>query len=270
MPAPFLSYLRVYQPLPAFTGELAALVRTGLARGPVAAEQAGHREREACLRAQITGQLLPPKVSDVLVLGEGDAVRVCPLDTRVRAAAAVLEFLRSESPVLRRAALPAAERVVRRTAEQVLSEFSAGAAHVVSASWTVPLPWFALVDPAARQVTLDGPRRVWWRIPMAQARERSRRAEQVLRNSLGDTGPAQVLAETSRWLQLFDDDSVVELDYGGLVDLLDDTAVREDTSAADVHTALQALSEGDLGLARECYVRVREFWATVASKLATG
>lgn len=270
MPAPFLSYLRVYQPLRAFSGEHGALVRAGLARGPVAPEQAGRREREICLRAQLTGQLLPSRVPDVLVLGEGPAMRVCPLDTRVRAAAALLDFLRSETPVLRTAALPAGERVVRRLAEQVLAELGTGAAHVVSASWTVPLPWFTLVDPAARRVSLRAPRRVFWQVPIGQARERVRRAERIVGNSLGDSGPMQVLAETGRWLDRFDDDSVVELDYGGLVDALDDAALRADTSAADVHTTLQALSRGDLELARDCYLRVRAFWAPVADKLTTG
>src|SRR6185312_8115598 len=59
MPAPFLSYLRVYEPLRAFEGSTGARVRAALARGPLAPERAGSHEREVCLRAQLAARLLP-------------------------------------------------------------------------------------------------------------------------------------------------------------------------------------------------------------------
>jgi hypothetical protein len=203
----------------------------------------------------------------VLVLGgaSGDPL-VCPLDTRARAAAAVLSFLAEEAPVLRACALPVPESAARREAEAALAELGDGAAHVVSASWTVPLPWFALVDPEERQLRLDGRRRVWWRVPMGRARARAAQAERIVRTGLGDTGPADVLAETGTWLARFDRLSVVELDYGGLVDLVDDEALRNDDSADQVRDALQALREGDTAAARASYDRLRVFWAVVAGK----
>jgi hypothetical protein len=287
MPAPFLSYLRVYEPLRAFEGPSGTRVRAALARGPLPPERAAGHEREVCLRAQLAARLLPggarhgrgtaggPGVAaadpagdaEVLVLGgtSGEPL-VCPLDTRVRAAAAVLTFLATESPVLRRGALPVPESVARREAEAAVAELGSGAAHVVSASWTVPLPWFALVDPEERRLRLDGWRRVWWRVPMARARARAEQAERIVRQGLGDSGPADVLAETGTWLARFDRSSVVELDYGGVVDLVDDEALRNDDSADQVRDALQALREGDTAGARASYDRLREFWAAVAGK----
>jgi hypothetical protein len=284
MPAPFLSYLRVYEPLRAFDGAAGVQVRAALARGPLPPERAGRHEREMCLRALLATRLLPgderngheprraraaasgPAV-DVLVLGgaSGEPL-VCPLDTRARAAAAVLSFLGSESALLRGCALPVPELEARRLAEAAVTELGPGAAHVVSASWTVPLPWFALVDPEERQLRLDGRRRVWWRVPMGRARARAAQAERIVRTGLGDTGPADVLAETATWLARFDRSSVVELDYGGVVELVDDEALRNDDSADQVRDALQALREGDTAGARASYDRLREFWAEVAGK----
>jgi hypothetical protein len=273
MPAPFLSYLRVYEPLRAFDGASGARVRAALARGPLTPERAAGHERELCLRAQLAARLLPRRSVDgceVLVLGgaSGEPL-VCPLDTRERAAAAVLAFLEAEAPVLRAAALPVPEAVARRQAEAAVAELGQGAAHVVSASWTVPLPWFALVDPEERQLRLDGRRRVWWRVPMGRARARAAQAERIVRGGLGDGEPADVLAETGAWLTQFDRASVVELDYGGVVDPLDDEALRNDDSADQVRDALQALREGDTAAAQASYDRLREFWADVAGKQRT-
>ena len=278
MPAPFLSYLRVYEPLRAFEGASGTRVRAALARGPLPPERAGSFERELCLRTQLAARLLPgdertaratdPSAgTEVLVLGgaSGEPL-VCPLDTRARAAAAVLSFLAAEAPLLRACALPVPELVARRQAEAAVAELGEGAAHVVSASWTVPLPWFALVDPEERQLRLDGRRRVWWRVPMGRARARAAQAERIVRKGLGDAGPADVLAETATWLARFDRASVVELDYGGVVELVDDEALRNDDSADQVRDALQALREGDTAAARASYDRLREFWAVVAGK----
>ena len=277
MPAPFLSYLRVYEPLRAFDGPSGARVRAALARGPLAPERAGSHEREVCLRAQLAARLLPGDERndgarpahgcEVLVLGgaSGEPL-VCPLDTRERAAAAVLAFIEAEAPLLRASTLPVPEAVARRQAERVMADLGEGAAHVVSASWTVPLPWFALVDPEERQLRLDGKRRVWWRVPMGRARARAAQAERIVRGGLGDSEPADVLAETGTWLARFDRASVVELDYGGVAELVDDEALRNDDSADQVRDALQALREGDKAAAQASYERLREFWADVAGK----
>jgi hypothetical protein len=286
VPAPFLSYLRVYEPLRAFEGPAAVRVRAALARGPVSPERAGRHEREVCLRAQLGARLLPgdrrdgaagrdPEVgTEVLVLGgaSGEPL-VCPLDTRARAGAAVLGFLTAEPPLLRASVLPVPEPVARARAEAAVAELGGGAAHVVSASWTVPLPWFALVDPDQRRIRLDGRRRVWWRVPVARARARAVQAERIVREGLdgGDGGgPADVLAETATWLERFDRSSVLELDYGGVVDLFTDDALRDDHSAAQVRDLLASLRAGEVDAARAGYERLRTFWASVAGKQRAG
>jgi hypothetical protein len=270
MPSPFLSYLRVYEPMRVFEGPSGAAVRAALERGALAPAAAGRRERERCLRATLSGRLLPPPETDVLVTRRGPTeVLVCPLDTRPRAGAAVLGFLDAASPFLAAAALPVPESAARRAAQQAVAELGDGVAHVVAASWAVPLPWFVIVDQDERQVNRR-PRRVWWQVSMARARGRVARAEEVVRAGLGDEGPAEVLAETGAWLERFDRDSMVELDYGGLVDLFDDTHLRSDRSAALVRDSVRALRDGDAVAAQRDYDRLRAFWAPVVSKQRCG
>ncbi|MCD2186224.1 hypothetical protein [Actinomycetospora soli] len=302
MPAPFACYLRVYEPLGALPGPLAQRVRAGLARGAIPVTRVGARERDVCLRAQlgVPVRLLPGErvdgtategPVDVLLADGADApaaeegspaparfgptTMVCPLDTRPRAAAALVGFLSTESPVLRTAALNHEESTVRSRAEAVVAELGEGATHIVSATWTVPLPWFVLVEAADRVLVLahddaataDGPglrRRCYWRVSMADALARADSAAELLSSTLGDGGPAEVLRDTARWLRHFDAGSLVELDYGGLVQLVDDETLAGDTSAEDVAAALDALREGDAEKAMESYRRLRDFWASRA------
>jgi hypothetical protein len=208
----------------------------------------------------------------------GPTTLVCPLDTRPRAAAALVGFLSTESPVLRAAALHDEESAARSRAEAVVAELGESATHVVSATWTVPLPWFVLVEAADRVLVLshddpataDAPdgsearRRCYWRVPMADALARADSAAELMSSALGDGGPAEVLRDTARWLRHFDAGSLVELDYGGLVQLLDDETLAADTSAEDVTEALDALREGEAEKAMASYRRLRDFWASRA------
>lgn len=297
VPAPFVCYLRVYEPLGALQGPLAARVRAGLSRGAVPVVDAGRRDRDVCLRAQLAvpPRLLPGERSDgtasdgpadvLLAEGSGGATGqepvgpktlVCPLETRPRAAAALVGFLAGESPVLRSAALPGEESVVRSRAEAAVAELGDSATHIVSATWTVPLPWFALVDPAERILVLpsddavtapEAPaRRCYWRMAMSDALARADAAADLLSETLGDDGPSEVLRDTARWLRHFDPGSLVELDYGGLVALMDDETLAADTSAEDVAEALEALRAGDAERAMSSYRRLRDFWAGVAAR----
>jgi hypothetical protein len=198
---------------------------------------------------------------------------VCPLDLRTRSAAALVGFITTASPALVRVALPvgprAATDAMRSRAQTVTSELGSSAVHVVSSTWTVPLPWFALVDPEARRVDAkprpDLRRTVYYRTTMRDARTRATRAHAVVQRTLGDSGPGLVLADTARWLGHFHPDSAVELDYGGLVQLMDDESLLADTSAQDVHAAIDALERGEAELVAEHYERLRDFWMEFAA-----
>jgi len=283
VPRPFVAYLRVYEPLSALDAPLAAKVKKALETGPVPRAEVGDRERELWLRSQLAKKLLPGESSfDVMTISPAevptsDAARVgpgplvCPLDLRARSAAALVGFLASSPPILQDAALNIAPETVRSRASAVMAELSGGAVHTISTTWTVPLPWFSMVDPAQRRVVLasaqdDPERQVSWRVAMADARRRVARALKVVQAALGDEGPAKILADTGRWLEHFHPHSAVELDYGGLVQLLEDKDLLEDSSAADVNAIVDALERDDAEEVALRYEALREFWGELARR----
>lgn len=282
MPRPFVAYLRVYEPLSVLDAKLASKVEKALEAGPIPRSEAGDRERELWLRSQLGRKLLPGESFDVMTISPaevptseaakvGPAPLVCPLDIRARSAAALVGFLATAPPVLQDAALSLSPETVRARASAVMAELAAGAVHVISTTWTIPLPWFALVDPAQRRVVLAGSqddpeRQVSWRVAMADARRRVARALKVVKRSLGDEGPAKVLADTGRWLEHFHPHAAVELDYGGLVQLLEDKDLLEDTSAADVNAIVDALEADDAEEVALRYESLREFWSELARR----
>ncbi len=219
-------------------------------------------------------RVLPEGRIEVLTTTDADGEQlICPLDLRPRAGAALVAFLDSAMPILAAAALPLPVRTARRLAEAAMAELGDGAAHVISAAWSVPLPWFALVEQDDRNVQ-DDPRRVWWQVSMADARDRIGLAETVVRETLGESvagdGPAEVLAETGAWLERFDDDSVVELDYGGIAAVLTVEELAADRSAEQAAAALDALADGEAESAAEAYQALQDFWAAIAARERSG
>jgi hypothetical protein len=206
--------------------------------------------------------------SDTATVGPGPLV--CPLDLRPRAAAALVGFLANTGTVLRQAVLSTDVDHARGHANEVMSASGATAVHVVSSTWTVPLPWFALVEPGDRHVVLgareDAAREVYWRCAMADARRRIATAHATTREVLGDEGPTAILRDTGRWLEQFHPHSAVELDYGGLVQLMNDEELLEDSSALDVRAILTAMESGDSVELNARYEKVSEFWARLASR----
>jgi hypothetical protein len=292
VPRPFVAYLRVYEPLSSFDTTLANLLRAAVETGHLDYAAVGERERLLWLRSQLAsppillpgelpgGQPSPSALRDVLVLDPaevptdgalvGPGPLVCPLDLRARSAAALIGFLTTASPTLRSAALNESLDTVREKATAVLSNLPSGAVHVVSTTWTVPLPWFALVDPDHRHVVMatqnDPRRQVCWRIAMRDARRRIGRAHALAERTFGEAGPTKVLADTGRWLGHFHEQAAVELDYGGLVQLLDDEELMEDSSAEDVNAIIEALEAQNVEEVATRFERLRDFWGELAMR----
>jgi hypothetical protein len=221
------------------------------------------------------GSPSPRALRDVLLLAttsvpglSGPDPLVCPLDIRARSAAALVGFLSTSHPIVREVALTTSPETVRERATRVLADLPGGAVHIVSTTWTVPLPWFTMVDPARRHVVLatqdDPQRRVCWRVAMSDARARVAKAHELAEKVMGDQGPTKVLADTGRWLEHFHPESAVELDYGGLVQLLSDEQIEGDTSAADVNAIVDALEREDVEEIATRFENLRGFWGELA------
>ena len=79
----------------------------------------------------------------------------------------------------------------------------------------------------------------------------------------GGGDPAALVAELKEvgaWLEEFHPQSLVELDYGGLVHLLDDGALCADQSVAEVSAAISAVAAGEMEFAAAMHERFADRW----------
>jgi hypothetical protein len=167
-----------------------------------------------------------------------------------------------------------------------LGEAGRARPHIVASSWTVPLTWFVPFAPAERWLSLgDGrgraaaaattsaTRALVYTTPMTRARRRVARGLGALRHLPAGSGDAVLepsravgeLAEVGRWLEDFHPYSLVELDYGGLVHLVSDDALRGDQSVAEIRAGIDGAARGECELAVAMYMRARDRWRAFAA-----
>ncbi len=291
---PFVAYLRVYEPLLALGEPPDERLRAAVAAAKLRRTEAGDREQAMWLKSQVAaprrllpaeladGRAAPSLLTDVLVLdpdevpgGESEhGPLVCPLELRARSAAALVTFLADAHPALKNVIIDEGgftpEAIKSRT-KAAMVDLTTSGAHTLSTTWTIPLPWFVLIDPEQRKLVLgkgrDDPlRELSWRTSLADAQRRAHEAGDLLEQTFGDSGPGRVLFETRRWLDNFHPASVVELDYGGLVQLFADPVLEADTTADEVHDILDALRTGNVEELAELFSELREFWGDLASR----
>ena len=141
-----------------------------------------------------------------------------------------------------------------------------------TAAWHVPLAWFVLFEPGERELRLPGQseadvgdeRSLRYLTPMSAARRRCAIALRTARRHLDDVPVVEEIEQVGRWLEEFHPHAMVELDYAGLVDLVDDVRLAGDDSVADVAAGLEALAEGDGASAAAAYQRLGTRWGRVA------
>ena len=264
------AFLRVYEPLAAFEGDQRKQWESYLSAGHAPRPTDGVvMEWEAAVRAGAARPPLAlPKVADHAFVTDVDGVTLlCPWRTRLRALEALDEFADGLPEMVLQAFVPL--EVVRAAQEQ-LDELRIAnpdlRSHQLTSTWQVPPGWFVLVDaeervvevgaPAAPGATRLGGRSLVYRTAMSRARRRTARALAVLRRTVDDGYVTAGVEDLGRWLEEFHPRSLVELDYGGLVHLLDDAELKTDESARDIAAALTALAGGDALAAGAAYGRV--------------
>jgi hypothetical protein len=239
------------------------------------------REHEVSMSAVLS---MPPRLSltdgiDHAYVRHLDGLTyVCPWRLQLRAWDA-LDSFRAELPdELRDAFFPPA---LSAAADDARDEWVASnpevKAGIITATWQVPVAWFAVFEAQERRLVLgdrragggaDGTgldRALVYLTAMSRARRRVAQALRIVRKVF-DEGPATTAIEDiGRWLEDFHPHSLVELDYGGLVHLFDDEALSADTSVADVGESLERLAVGDVRAAGECYEKVISRWRTIAA-----
>lgn len=272
MPSLFASYLRVYEPLTAFDRDRQVFWRRYVREGRAIAPAEGPgRQRTAVIEALGAGWTrLPDLPDEAYVLEADDTLLVCPWNLRVRVAEAALSARDGVPSVLADAFVPP---VLAGQAKAIVEDWRNGAkvlergvprVHEQIATWGVPLRWFVFVDAEERELIIrQGRRALRYRTEISKARRRAHRGVSVLRKSVGDAPITEAVEEGARWLEEFHPRSVVELDYGGLVDLLPDDALEEDDSPKLVAAGLAGLSRGDADAATEAYEKLVARWRAV-------
>lgn len=272
MPSLFASYLRVYEPLTAFDRDRQVYWRRYVEQGRAVAPQDGPvRQRAAVIEALGAGWTrLPDPPDEAYVLEAGEALLICPWNLRVRVAEAALSAREGVPAVLADAFVPP---VLAGQAKAVVEDWRSGARvlehgvprlHEQIATWGVPLRWFVLVDAEEQEFrSTPGQRMLRYRTEISKARRRASRALSVLRKSVGDAPITQAVEEAARWLEEFHPRSTVELDYGGLVDLLSEETLRADDSPALVATGLAGLARGEAEEASAAYDKLVARWRAV-------
>jgi hypothetical protein len=280
---PCAAFLRVYEPLSAFgRAERPRWEAYAASADRPRRADALEAEREEALRRIIA---LPPMVApaqesdDAYVRWADGTTYVCPWQTRLRSWLA-LGRLRATTRS------PLADAFAPLQAERAAEDFArwerkgmASRVYIQSSTWSVPPTWFVPFAPAERWLVLGTPgdrefsgpatasatRTLIYATTMAQAR---RRVARVPGEDPDHRAPATAdlirasvaLEEIGRWLEDFHPHSLVELDYGGLVQLLDDDALRADQSVAEVSAAVSALASREYELAAAMYQRLRARW----------
>jgi hypothetical protein len=288
----YAAYLRIYEPVAAFhepdrsrwAAYAASSARPGR-RDSLAAEQA-----EALYRAIAAPHIVvPDQESEHAYVRRVDGVAyICPWQTRLRCLLSYGRMLSTAGSALPGAVPARDDREMMMALARLADEEPPGPAtrlHILASVWTVPLAWFVpfaaterwlalgpgAMRPSAPQ-TASATRALLYTTPMSRARKRAARGLAALRGlprgfagATWDPIRAETeLAEVGRWLEDFHPYSLVELDYGGLVQLLSDDALSSDQSAAEIAAAIDGVTKGERELAVAMYERAHSRWRAFA------
>jgi hypothetical protein len=257
------TYLRVYQPLSAFSSE----ERDRWLSEP---------EREELPDSKIsrhwlaTGAMLaagdfPPVTDGAFVRRTRGDLMVCPWRTRLRMLAGLLAFRTSVPEEVADAFVPVEE--ARRAAHELaeLGELHPEVrSHILHANWHVPLRWFAAFDDSERILTEDrAGLRVRYETSLSSGRARLEHALRVLEQAWVDSTIVDSVRELLGWLNEFSDEGVLELDYSSVAAMFVDEDLLEDHSASEVSICIEALAAGDVERAGRTFAVLSERWTEV-------
>jgi len=251
----YTAYLRIYEPVSAFhEPERSRWAAYAASAGRPRRRDALTAEHAEAVRRLITSPsaAVPERESEhAYVRRLDDTVYVCPWQTRLRSLIAAGRVTADDHPAAR--------------------------PHIQLSSWTIPLAWFVpFAGPERWLAAGSGPvtttRALLYATSMTRAKRRIARGLGVMRTlrdpaweirdlkDLWDPQTEIELARLGRWLERFHPHSLVELDYGGLVHLFSDDALRGDESVAEITAAIDGIARGQREVTLAMYVRVRARW----------
>ncbi|WP_313814535.1 hypothetical protein [Glutamicibacter sp.] len=130
--------------------------------------------------------------------------------------------------------------------------------HTRTSTWGIPLSWFALFrddDEAEIVYAEERLKTVRLYVPFEQAIDRLAWAVQAMAAHAPAAPIFEELGTLGGWLESFDPQSVIELDYGLLAEI-----VWPDDSVNDLMHGIQALEDSDMTSAAAAYRRLSNRW----------
>lgn len=188
---------------------------------------------------------------------------VCPRHPRLRMLEGLLAF-RNAYPGAT-AAMLVPESIAARAVAELESYRDVvpdARSHILTSPWHVPLRWFVAFHPEQRELieTAAGPS-IRYRNLLGDGLDRVRSAVDVLEDVGFEDVVVDQVRELASWLDGFDEDAMLELDYGTVAGLFSAADIAFDETAADVASSLEALAAGDLDRAGRHYASAATRWA---------
>lgn len=260
------AYLRVYQPLSIFSE---SEKESWLAHSEE--EDGGEPEtsRRWLLSSALPGAGPTGNSADGAFVRRIDGeVLVCPWRTRLRMLAGLVAFRGSIPDEVAEAFVPEAQARLAASELADLEESDPDVrSHIVHANWHVPLRWFSAFDDSHRILTEDRRGlRIRYETALSAAKTRLARALEILESSWIDDGIVTSMKELIEWLEGFDEEGLLELDYGSVAATFRDEDLVEDHSAAEVWSCLDALEMGDVVKAGRVFGLLTDRWTEVRAR----
>jgi hypothetical protein len=264
-PTPYVASLRIYEPIDSF--EAADQLRWSQI---VITSPTSWDEQKRALTRTINNEPPALKLDGAHVLDHEGKRYVAPWSTAARCWAA-LDDLKYTLPadVIKFFVPLTIEESIRSTTEIVEDKVS----HILTSTWNIPPRWFALFHPEERLrgENEDGPFTIM-RTSIGKAKQRTTFTHEAVLGAFGSGQVEAEIADLLQWLEIFDNNSIVELDYGGLAIYLNNLLIQNgevgldaDTSVEDVSTSIAGLASSDGALAGRGYERLVSRWRKVAS-----
>jgi hypothetical protein len=259
-PTPYVASLRIYEPITAFSEKDQSRWSNISTTTPT-----GKDEQQRALTRTIVTE--PPAL-------KLDGAHILEIDEKkyiaARCWAALGDFKSSMPFTISSFFLPKEiESALSLNSESIEDKVS----HIITATWSIPPRWFSLfeVSDRIRGSNDDGAFTIL-RTSISNAKQRCLFAHQAVVNAFGNGPIEQEIADLLEWLSIFDANSIVECDYGGLAIYLEKSLIESgqpglnaDTSIEDVARSLAGLAAGDGALAGQGYERLVTRWRRVAS-----
>jgi hypothetical protein len=264
-PTPYIASLRVYEPIESFEPQDQLRWSQISVTTPT-----GRDEQLRSLRRSITSESPNLKPDGVHILEHEGKRYVAPWSTVTRCWAALEDFKYTLPTSVIKFFIP------QKIEDSINSNFDIvqdKVSHILTSTWSIPPRWFALFTPDER---LHGVNQYGYftilRTSILNAKTRCTFTHQAVLGAFGEGAVEGEVAELLAWLEIFNNKSIVELDYGGLATYLNNQLLESgevgldaDTSIEDVTNSIAGLASGDGALAGRGYERLVARWRRVSS-----